>query len=397
MTTHPFRRLVRQQVGGLQLFGFFLTNLVGAVLLLGAVQFYCDGRSALEAPDSLLANDFLILSKEVRQVGVGKTFFSREELASLAKQPFVVASGEFTPARYRVSGGIGIGGMRMSTYLFFESVPDRFLDVASDAWHFLPEKGVVPIVLPRNYLNLYNFGFASAQGLPQLSEELVRNIPLDLEISGRGASRRFQGRVVGFSNRLNTILVPEAFIRWSNERYADRADGEPSRVIIEVEDASDEALHDYLARNGYLIEGNGARAGRAGMLLRLAAGAIAGVGLLITLLSFLILLLSIFLMLQKNEQKLEDLLLLGYTPARVARPYQLFAVALNLAALVGALLVVGWVRTKYLSLAAVFGGGEVAPGGMWPVVMAGILLAGVVGAVYFWMIRRRINRLWGRG
>lgn len=397
MTTHPFRRLVRQHVGGLQLFGFFLTNLVGAVLLLGAVQFYCDGRSALEAPDSLLANDFLILSKEVRQVGVGKTFFSREELASLAKQPFVVASGEFTPARYRVSGGIGIGGMRMSTYLFFESVPDRFLDVASDAWHFLPEKGVVPIVLPRNYLNLYNFGFASAQGLPQLSEELVRNIPLDLEISGRGASRRFQGRVVGFSNRLNTILVPEAFIRWSNERYADRADGEPSRVIIEVEDASDEALHDYLARNGYLIEGDGARAGRAGMLLRLAAGAIAGVGLLITLLSFLILLLSIFLMLQKNEQKLEDLLLLGYTPARVARPYQLFAVALNLAALVGALLVVGWVRTKYLSLAAVFGGGEVAPGGMWPVVMAGILLAGVVGAVYFWMIRRRIDRLWGRG
>lgn len=397
MTTHPFRRLVRQHVSGLQLFGFFLTNLVGAVLLLGAVQFYCDGRSALEAPDSLLANDFLILSKEVRQVGVGKTFFSREELASLAKQPFVVASGEFTPARYRVSGGIGIGGMRMSTYLFFESVPDRFLDVASDAWHFLPEKGVVPIVLPRNYLNLYNFGFASAQGLPQLSEELVRNIPLDLEISGRGASRRFQGRVVGFSNRLNTILVPEAFIRWSNERYADRADGEPSRVIIEVEDASDEALHDYLARNGYLIEGDGARAGRAGMLLRLAAGAIAGVGLLITLLSFLILLLSIFLMLQKNEQKLEDLLLLGYTPARVARPYQLFAVALNLAALVGALLVVGWVRTKYLSLAAVFGGGEVAPGGMWPVVMAGILLAGVVGAVYFWMIRRRINRLWGRG
>lgn len=397
MTTHPFRRLVRQHVGGLQLFGFFLTNLVGAVLLLGAVQFYCDGRSALEAPDSLLANDFLILSKEVRQVGVGKTFFSREELASLAKQPFVVASGEFTPARYRVSGGIGIGGMRMSTYLFFESVPDRFLDVASDAWHFLPEKGVVPIVLPRNYLNLYNFGFASAQGLPQLSEELVRNIPLDLEISGRGASRRFQGRVVGFSNRLNTILVPEAFIRWSNERYADRADGEPSRVIIEVEDTSDEALHDYLARNGYLIEGDGARAGRAGMLLRLAAGAIAGVGLLITLLSFLILLLSIFLMLQKNEQKLEDLLLLGYTPARVARPYQLFAVALNLAALVGALLVVGWVRTKYLSLAAVFGGGEVAPGGMWPVVMAGILLAGVVGAIYFWMIRRRINRLWGRG
>lgn len=397
MTTHPFRRLVRQHVGGLRSFGFFAANLLGFVLLLGAVQFYCDGRSAIEAPDSLLANDFLILSKEVRETGAGRNSFSREELARLAQQPFVVASGEFTPARYRVSGGIAMGGLRMSTYLFFESVPDRFLDVAGDAWHFDEQEGVVPIVIPRNYLNLYNFGFASAQGLPQLSEELVREIPLDLEISGRGASRRFRGRVAGFSNRLNTILVPEAFIRWSNERYADRADAEPSRVILEVADASDQALHDYLARSGYLIEGDGARAGRAGMLLRLAAGAVAGIGLLITVMSFLVLILSIFLMLQKNEQKLEDLLLLGYTPARVARPYQLFAAGMNLAALAGALLVVGWVRTKYLALVPALGGGEAAFGGVWPVAAAGIALAALVSALDCGMIRRRIDRLWVRG
>lgn len=397
MTGHPFRRLVRQHVGGWQLLGFFVTNLVGFAILLGAVQFYCDGRSAIEAPDSLLANDFLILSKEVREVGVGKTFFTREELDRLAQQPFVVASGEFTPACYRVSGGMSMGGMRMSTYLFFESVPDRFLDVASEAWHFEEQEGRVPIILPRNYLNLYNFGFASAQGLPQLSEELVRDIPLDIEIAGRGASRRFRGQVVGFSNRLNTILVPEAFIRWSNRHYADRSAGDPSRVILEVADASDEALHDYLAENGYQVEGDGARAGRAGLVLRLVAGAIAAIGLLITVLAVLILMLSIFLMLQKNEQRLEDLLLLGYTPARVARPYQLSAAGLNLAALAGALLAVGWVRSEYLALTALFGDAAGTTGGLWPAAVAGILLVGVVAAVGSLMIRRRIDRLWVRG
>ncbi|MDE7069277.1 MAG: ABC transporter permease [Alistipes sp.] len=397
MTGHPFRRLVRQHVGGWQLLGFFATTLAGFAILLGAVQFYCDGRSAIEAPDSLLANDFLILSKEVREVGAGKTFFTREELDRLAEQPFVVASGEFTPARYRVSGGLSMGGLRMSTYLFFESVPDRFLDVASEAWHFEEREGRVPIILPRNYLNLYNFGFASAQGLPQLSEELVRDIPLDIEIAGRGASRRFRGQVAGFSNRLNTILVPETFIRWSNERYADRAAGDPSRVIVEVRDAAEGALHDYLARNGYLVEGDGARSGRAGAVLRLVAGAIAGIGLLITVLAFLILILSLFLVLQKNEQQLEDLLLLGYTPARVARPYQLLAAGLNLAALAGALLAVGWVRGEYLSLVTLFGDGAETTGGIWPAAIAGLGLVGLVAAVDCLMIRRRIDRLWVRG
>ena len=43
----------------------------------------------------------------------------------------------------------------------------------------------------------------------------------------------------------------------------------------------------------------------------MATGVVVGVGLLITVLSFFILLLSIFLMLQKNLKKLEDLLMLA--------------------------------------------------------------------------------------
>jgi len=56
--------------------------------------------------------------------------------------------------------------------------------------------------------------------LPQVSEDLVRGITLDLDLSGRGQFRNLKGRVVAFSNRLNTILVPEEFIRWSNRRFA---------------------------------------------------------------------------------------------------------------------------------------------------------------------------------
>ena len=47
-------------------------------------------------------------------------------------------------------------GLHMSTAMFFESVPDEYVDVNLDKWEFDEYERVVPIIIPRNYLNLYN-------------------------------------------------------------------------------------------------------------------------------------------------------------------------------------------------------------------------------------------------
>lgn len=65
-------------------------------------------------------------------------------------------------------------------------------------------------------------------------------------------------------------------------------------------------------------------------------------GLVFSVMSFYILMLSIFLLLQKNSAKLETLLLLGYAPGRVARPYWLLTLWLNLGVLVVAWCCRGW-------------------------------------------------------
>lgn len=191
-------QLLRQHVSVLQLAGFLVTNLVGVAIVLTAVQLYRDVTPALQAPDSFLDNDFIILTKEVEGAGIGKTSFTQTELAELAEQPFTEALGEFTPARYSVMGGISLAGIGMRTYLFFESVPDRFLDVRSDEWGFEEGSEFVPIILPRNYLNLYNFGFASTRGLPQVSEDLVREYYPRSGSFGTGAVPKSQGACRGF-------------------------------------------------------------------------------------------------------------------------------------------------------------------------------------------------------
>ena len=133
-------------------------------------------------------------------------------------------------------------GLHMSTAMFFESVPDEYVDVNLDKWEFDENERVVPIIIPRNYLNLYNFGFAQSRSLPQLSEGVMGMVNLDIRITGAGHTENFKGKIVGFSNRLNTILVPETFMAWANNEFAPGQKSEPSRLIVEVNNPTDDRI-----------------------------------------------------------------------------------------------------------------------------------------------------------
>lgn len=389
-------KLLRCHLSTAQMVGFALAGLVGMTVVLGALQAYRDIVPILDQPDSFLRGDYLVLSKRVsafNTLGLGNSDFTAEELDDLRAQSFVREVGALTAADYRITGSVGVGGINLSTYLFFESVPDRFLDVEPAEWNYESGSRDIPIIIPRNYVNLYNYGFARSQGLPQISEGIFRRVSLGIDIVGNGRAEQFRGRIVGLSNRLNTILVPDAFIRWSNERFGTGA-GEklPARVIVETDRPVDAAISDYLARKGYEAEGDRRDDGKATRFLQLAASGVAGVGLAFSAMSFYILLLSIFLLLQKNSDKLETLLLLGYAPARVAKPYRMLTFGLNFGVLFAALLAVWLVRLSYLpSLEALQEGYR--PAGMGVTLLCGIGLALLLSLLNGLAIRRKIAGL----
>ena len=392
-------KLLRCHLSMAQLVGFSLAGLVGMTVVLGALQAYRDIRPIVDRPDSFLRGDYLVLSKRVNALnalGLGSSDFTPGELDDLRAQPFVREVGALTPADYRITGSVGMGGVNLSTYLFFESVSDRFLDVEAAEWNYEPGSRDIPIIIPRNYVNLYNYGFAPSQGLPQISEGIFRRVSLGIDIAGNGRSEQFRGRIVGLSNRLNTILVPDAFIRWSNERFGTRTgERHPARVIVETDRPVYAADSEYLARKGYEAEGDRRDDGKATRFLQLAASGVAGVGLAFSGMSFYILLLSIFLLLQKNSDKLENLLLLGYAPARVARPYRLLTFGLNFGVLAAALLAVWLLRLAYLpSLTALQEGYQ--PAGMGVTLLCGTGLALLLSLLDGMAIRRKVGAL-GRG
>lgn len=391
-------KLLRQHISVSQLAGFFLANLCGMIIVLLGIQFYRDVLPVFTQGDSFIKKDFVIVSKKVSTLGtlVGKSStFSTGDVAEIEEQPFTKSVGRFLPSQFKVSAGMGMQGIRMSTDMFFESVPDEFVDVKLDKWTFDPSSDVVPIIIPRNYLNLYNFGFAQSRNLPQLSEGVMGMVNLDIRIMGNGQVKQLKGNIVGFSNRLNTILVPETFMNWANAAYGTGQKAEPSRLIVEVNNPTDERIAKFFQQKGYETEGNSLDAGKASWFLKVVIGIVLSVGLLISVLSFYILILSIYLLLQKNSTKLENLLLIGYSPTRVARPYQLLTIILNLVVLALGVVAVIAVRSLYLdtvmNLYPDAGSGSVLPS-----VVTGIIIFIGVSALNIVIIRRKINAIWLR-
>ena len=392
-------KLMRRHISLGQLAGFFFANLCGMVIVLLSIQFYQDVAPVFTEGDSFMKKDYLIVSKKVSTLGsfVGKSStFSQADITEIKDQPFTKGVGVFTPSQFKVSAGVGMEqvGLKMSTAMFFESVPDKYVDVNLDEWHFEPGQETVPIIIPRNYLNLYNFGFAQSRSLPQLSEGVMNLINLEVRISGGGRQNTYKGKIAGFSNRLNTILVPESFMTWANANYTDNGSlREPSRLIVEVNNPTDDRIARFFRERGYETEGDKLDAGKTTWFLKVIVGIVLAVGLLISMLSFYILMLSIYLLLQKNTTKLENLLLIGYGPNRVALPYQLLTIGLNVLVLVLAVGVVLYVRTLYKDIIEqmfpALGGGNYG----W-MIAVGVLIFVAVSVFNVLAVRKKVASIW---
>ena len=391
-------KLMRRHISLAQLAGFFFANLCGMVIVLLSIQFYQDVAPVFTQGDSFMKKDYIIVSKKVSTIGsfVGKsTTFSTMEIDEIKEQPFAKAVGEFTPSSFQVSAGVGMEqlGLNLSTAMFFESVPDRYVDVASDDWHFEPGQEEVPIIIPRNYLNLYNFGFAQSRSLPQISEGVIHMVNLEVRISGAGRRDVYKGKIAGFSDRLNTILVPESFMTWANTHYAsDSSVKEPSRLIVEVGNPTDDRIARFFRERGYETEDDKLDAGKTTWFLKVVVGIVLAVGLIISVLSFYILMLSIYLLLQKNTTKLENLLLIGYSPARVALPYQMLTIGLNALVLVLSVGVVLWIRTLYVDVVAKMFP-SMGSGSWWLMLVVGVLLFVTVSVLNVWAVRKKVAGL----
>lgn len=329
-------KLLRKNVSFWQMLGFTIANLVGAVIVLFGIQAYKDAGKVIQSPDSVVGSNVLVLSKPVSTIGTlmgalgaGPLTFSDDEIEEVRDLEGVNTVATFRTSQFPVYGSISFGGFNASTEMFVESVPDEFLNIDKSAWKADLNDKVVPIVIPQTYVNFYNYGFATSRGTPQISEDVFEMVPFELIFNGREGRKVYAGRIVGLTDCMNSILVPDEFLRKANERYATEKEKKPTRIIVESGSKDPAALMQFIDENKYVVDGGSEDMVRMLAIVRTIISIVVAIGLLISALAFFLLLISIVLLIEKNRYKNETLQQIGYPDRKIALPYQMLAVMMD--------------------------------------------------------------------
>ncbi|MEX0987458.1 MAG: hypothetical protein WD052_08275 [Bacteroidales bacterium] len=302
-----------------------LGTMAGFVMLLSGIQFYENLNRVLTDNRDLLDPEYIIINKKInigQTLGLGPGGFTDQEIAEIGEQPFADRVAPFISNRFPISA---ITQSRQFpnfyTELFFEAVPDEYIDIKSDDWQWSENMDYIPVILPQDYLNLYNFGFAQSQGLPQIPKEMIGMLQFNVVLKGQKEKATYQGKIIGFSNRINSIMVPYDFLNWANEKFGYLEKNRPSRIILVSNDPTDPAIVQYIEEKGYDTIRERLKSSRLNIILKFILSFLVVVAGIIIGLAFLIFLLSLQLMISRSSEKIRRLNKLGYHHAEISRPY----------------------------------------------------------------------------
>lgn len=318
------------------LLGAFLGTLAGLVLLLAGIQFYLDIKEVLSENQDLLDPEYIVVNKKVnigQTLGFGGIGFSAKEIEEISRQPFADKVSPFISNAFPIQAFTESEKIpNFYTELFFEAIPDEYIDIKTEEWDWDPEKGIIPIIIPQDFLNLYNFGFAQSQGLPQIPKGVVSMVSFRIRLKGKqGNFQDLPGRIVGFSNRIHSILVPLDFLTWANDTYGYFKVTDPSRLILVSKDPSDPAIIRYIEDKGYDTIRERLKGSRLNIILKFIISFLVVIAGVIIVLAFLVFLLSLQLMISRSSQKIKRLHKLGFHYLEISRPYILLLFILMVA------------------------------------------------------------------
>ena len=313
------KKLLLQGKSGARLWKAWLALCVGTLLLLLAIGLWWNFRQVLygNASDDSLGSSFLTVSKTVTDKNMAgfHTAFSPEEIAELRHAPQVQDAGDLTPAAFKVNASLGSASIGFSTLLFLEAADDRFMDQKPDGWQNWHEgSNRVPIIMSHDFINMYNYVFAPSQGLPQLSENSIKALGFTLEMGDGALKEQYIGQVIGFSDRISSVLVPQSFMTYANKRFAPNVQVAPSRIIIKVGDPSNDQLDAFLKAHSYTTNAQQMLMNKLRGIIQVVIGALGVLAVLLLAVSLMVFVLFIELTIAKAQQSVQLLQELGYSP-----------------------------------------------------------------------------------
>ena len=301
----------------LSMFLASIGSIIGLTLLFLSLQLYIDFRALLDDENKLMSSEFLIIKKEVSDLsilGVNNSF-NEKEIQEIAEQPFVKSLAIFKGCQYQVFAHLSSDGGKFpgfSTLAYFESVPDEFIDVPTNNWAWDTNDIELPVILPSTYIDAYNFGIALSMGTPQLSKKLLTSIPFKLSVQGNSKKGNYYARVISFSDRINSILVPENFLNHTNKLYGNKETTKHNKVIIAANNLKNPAVSKFLEEHRYTTNSEKTRGNKVQSILNNGVFYQFIIGMIIIIQSMILFIFYARIIINKSDFEIKTLLMIGY-------------------------------------------------------------------------------------
>lgn len=315
------KKLIRTASGRVRFVMAIVGMSIALLLIFSAVQIQVNYNELLHGKTNQdsVAN-FLVINKILNSKTYGSTTLSDDDINKLKQQPFIDDVGVLTPSRYKAQVESSSQQFPFSTEISFESVPSSFLDVNNRDWNWSEDSSLyVPLIAPNMFLDFYNFQFSLSQNLPQLTQEVVKMIIFKVNIYTPNGLRTFNGRVVGFSDRITSLLVPQEFMDYANKNFATNQNVQPTRVVIRTKDPGNPMLVQYLRDNGLTTDADKTRFSKYRQIVNGVVNVSWITGAVMLLFALLIFTLFIQLTIASCKEEIQLLITLGASPKQLKR------------------------------------------------------------------------------
>lgn len=292
---------------------------IGVLLLLCSLQMFINIQHLLKQSSARKDGfDFVSVSKVVTNQNMGKdNRFTAADIQELKAQPFIADAAPLISNRFEVTASAG-EVIPFASDIFVEALDESFIDTIPPGFTWSPGQSKVPVIFSSDFLEMYNV-FAPGFDLPQLSQATASSVGIYLRCEGKLGEQVFQANIVGFSDRVNSILVPTNFLNWANDTLEGKEPIKSSRIFIKTTDINNSDLLKFMDQKNYRINKERTVFGRSKQVLQGIVSGLGIFGLLVIMLALMLFSFYLQLVIARSKDNLQLLLTLGYSPSWLSK------------------------------------------------------------------------------
>lgn len=272
--------------------------------------------------EEILGSNTLIVQKKVtnyNSMNLAKTDFSTAEINALSDKNFVDGVSPILNNSFNISIKTDSDLVPyFRTDIFVQTVDSEFLKINDADWQWQNGDEFVPVIMPREFLVMLNT-FASAKGLPQVSDDLAKKVKFKFTVSGDDKVEKFQVKIVGFTNELSSILVPNSFMEYGNTNFPSTVPAKITHLMTSIEEGKFGEFEQYMESHNLEPKESSVTIGKLKSIAGTLFSVLIFISLLTIFLSILVLLQYAQLLLAKNKYEITTLLRIGYSPKLVIK------------------------------------------------------------------------------